>query len=383
MLPPANPTRPRRCRSIWCSGARESTWRCARSSGASFGWKRYRRRRAQEICRQVVDDCWTGEFFAGSDGHFKQFWTRDLAMCTPALCRLGPSRQGRAVAGLGARAVREGRAHHDHHLQPAVPARRLRLRQRFAADAALRAARGRRHPPDRPAPRAADARDRPLREDGLRSRAGDGPHGRLLLGPARLHDRTLDGLREHDDRACSSGCSTSTTACRTRWPATTWPSLLVRHYWMGDYFRDSLCRDEPSGDANVWPFFFEIVTDTEMQRRAFATLEARGFTQPVPLRYFETAPPGGRAARPAVLHARTTRAIRAGRSSARPISTSWPRSIGPRWSANAPRWPRSSSAIGNYLELYTTDAKPYRGRALLYYADQGMIWAAMFLDLYA
>jgi hypothetical protein len=37
----------------------------------------------------------------------------------------------------------------------------------------------------------------------------------------------------------------------------------------------------------------------------------------------------------------------------------------------------------NYLELYTTDAKPYRGRAWLYYADQGMIWAAMFLDLYA
>ncbi len=37
----------------------------------------------------------------------------------------------------------------------------------------------------------------------------------------------------------------------------------------------------------------------------------------------------------------------------------------------------------NYLELYTTEARPYRGRALLYYADQGMIWAAMFLDLYA
>ena len=53
-----------------------------------FGWKRYRGD-PQEICRQVVDACWTGEFFAGSGGHFKQFWTRDLAMCTPALCRMG------------------------------------------------------------------------------------------------------------------------------------------------------------------------------------------------------------------------------------------------------------------------------------------------------
>jgi hypothetical protein len=37
----------------------------------------------------------------------------------------------------------------------------------------------------------------------------------------------------------------------------------------------------------------------------------------------------------------------------------------------------------NYLELYTPAEKPYKGRALFYYADQGMIWAAMFLDLYS
>ena len=33
--------------------------------------------------------------------------------------------------------------------------------------------------------------------------------------------------------------------------------------------------------------------------------------------------------------------------------------------------------------LHPRRAKPYQGRALLYYADQGMIWAAMFLDLYS
>src|SRR5262249_8756398 len=53
-----------------------------------FGWRRYAGQVA-DICGAVIEDCWTGEFFAGSTGHFKQFWTRDLAMCTPALCRLG------------------------------------------------------------------------------------------------------------------------------------------------------------------------------------------------------------------------------------------------------------------------------------------------------
>jgi hypothetical protein len=37
---------------------------------------------------------------------------------------------------------------------------------------------------------------------------------------------------------------------------------------------------------------------------------------------------------------------------------------------------------GNYLELYTPEGKPYKGRAMMYYADEGMIWASMFLDLY-
>jgi hypothetical protein len=35
----------------------------------------------------------------------------------------------------------------------------------------------------------------------------------------------------------------------------------------------------------------------------------------------------------------------------------------------------------NYLEVYRTDGQPYRGRALLYECDEGMLWAAMFLDL--
>ena len=37
---------------------------------------------------------------------------------------------------------------------------------------------------------------------------------------------------------------------------------------------------------------------------------------------------------------------------------------------------------GNYLELYERDLRPYTGRARLYHADEGMIWAALFLDLF-
>jgi len=36
---------------------------------------------------------------------------------------------------------------------------------------------------------------------------------------------------------------------------------------------------------------------------------------------------------------------------------------------------------GNYLELYDVHGRPYHGRASLYYADEGMLWAALLLDL--
>jgi hypothetical protein len=44
---------------------------------------------AQEICTAVVDNCWNGEYFMTSTGHFREFWTRDFGLCSDALVRLG------------------------------------------------------------------------------------------------------------------------------------------------------------------------------------------------------------------------------------------------------------------------------------------------------
>src|SRR5262249_24802135 len=143
---------------------------------------------------------------------------------------------------------------------------------------------------------------------------------------------------------------------------------ILQQHWMGEYFRDSLDRDIPSGDANVWPFFLGVFTDPAMQRSAFATLEARGFAKPVPLRYFERRLPEAEL----------------------PV----PRTFAPNYQGD-PSWtqmgavflemlkkidrPRMEQGRGamaalierdrNYLELYTTEGKPYKGRGIFYRAD--------------
>lgn len=343
-----------------------------------FGWKRYPGS-VEAICRAAIEDCWTGEFFAGSAGHFKQFWTRDLAMCTPALCRMGF--RDRVVTswewGL-ARFERVG------EITTTI------FNRRFPRDVY-----------------AYGCDSLPLLLYGLREAGAEHlvQRHRDLLARAveRFTTTVLDeetGLARADGyfsgpRDCMTGRSTvfaNTMIALLGDLLDQLPELpnpfrghdargaMMQHHWSGDFFRDSLCRDIPSGDANVWPFFFGVFSDRDMQRRAFGTLEARGFTRPIPLRYFERRMP----------------------ESELPI----PKAFTPNyqgdtcWMQLAPAYLRVLAAIDpeqarihraamseliardqNYLELYTPEGEPYKGRAWLYYADAGMIWAAMFLDL--
>jgi hypothetical protein len=345
----------------------------------AFGWKRHQGT-AQEICRAVVDRCWNGRYFAGSAGHFSQFWTRDLAMCTPALCRLGLGDKVRASWAWGLeRFARGGR------ITTTIFGNRPRDVYAFGCDSL------------------------PLLLHALRE--GDAWHLVQQHRDFLAHEvqRYLNIVFDPDaDLARASGYFSGPRDCvtgRSTVFANTMLLLLQRlleesegllpnplkghdvrgqvlsQHWTGRYFRDSLCRAIPSGDANVYPYFFGAFSDAGMRRQSLATLEERGFTRPIPLRYFERRDP----------------------SSELPV----PRFFTPNYQGD-PSWMQLCPAYlqvlraddaaamvrerdrvaalierdGSYLELYTTEGQPYRGRGWLYFADEAMIWASMFLDLY-
>jgi hypothetical protein len=347
---------------------------------AIFGWKRYPGG-VEAICRRVIEDCWRGDFFAGSAGHFRQFWTRDLAMCTPALCRLGM--RDRVV-----RSWEWGLARFE------------------AADRITTTIFARRFPRD---VYAFGSDSLPMLLYGLQAAGADHlirRHQALLSREVERYYQTMFdpqlGLARPDGyfsgpRDCMTGRSTvfaNTMIAllgRLLDRAEGLPrplaghdvaQLMLRHYWTGDAFRDSLCRSFPSGDANVWPFFFGIFEDREMWRRAFGVLEAGGFTSPVPMRYFPRRLPDAELPVPRLFTPNYQG------------DPSWTQ-LGPAYlhllaqvdRAKMEQHRASMAALierdRNYLELYRTDGRPYRGRAFLYCADEGMIWASMFLDLYS
>lgn len=52
------------------------------------GWKRYNGS-SEDICKQIINDCWNNNYFQTSIGHFDDFWTRDFAWCCESLIKLG------------------------------------------------------------------------------------------------------------------------------------------------------------------------------------------------------------------------------------------------------------------------------------------------------
>ncbi|VVB81172.1 Uncharacterised protein [uncultured archaeon] len=44
---------------------------------------------ADDICRQIVKNCWNGRYFQASTHHYREFWARDFGYCAESLVRLG------------------------------------------------------------------------------------------------------------------------------------------------------------------------------------------------------------------------------------------------------------------------------------------------------
>ena len=351
---------------------RRSLWRRV------FGWKRHVGS-VEAICRAVVEDCWNGKYFAGSAGHFGQFWTRDLAMCTPALMRLG--HRERIVKswtwGLE-RFAKAGR------ITTTIFGNRPRDVYAYACDSL------------------------PMLLYGLAEADADllvSRHRELLATEIERYVRLVydpeTGLARTDGyfsapRDCMTGRSTVFTntmiallarLLEERFTFLPNPlkgidiaSKMREAYWTGTHFRDALDNDLPSGDANVWPFHFGVFDDDEMERSAHRTLDERGMTEPVPLRYFEKRLPE----RELVFPKFATPNYQG--------DTSWTQLgavyLGRLKRLDQPAFLHRRAAMmkmiirdSNFMEVYTPDGQPYKGRGTLYYCDEGMIWASMFLDL--
>jgi len=332
---------------------------------------------AYHICKSVLKDCWNGKYFTAGTGHFARFWTRDFGLYVDDLVRNGYRKKVHQtlehVLPIFARQKRITTTIFDHNRAHDVFS--------YSPDSlallvhSIKAARAY-HLVDE-------------YRDFLRSEVRKFHH--LVLDPERgivRLDRPFTTLKDNVHRISSMYNNTMMAMlARDLWDVGlenpfrgyNFRQILHDTFWTGRYFRDDLSGDDyVSGDANTIPFWAGIFGDPQMKRLAVDSMHEAGLADPFPLRYTNFRMP------------QKENAL---------VKFFLPNYQGDNpWTIIAPMFIRLTSQVyperareyieqyrriierdRTLLELFHSDGNPFR--TLVYFAEEGMLWASGFLDL--
>ena len=274
---------------------------------------------AEEILLAGLERCWSGEYLTASPGHYRQFWTRDQGFAAPALVRLGGPWPERLLSSLAwAMGVwTRRRSHVSTTINPLFRApvdifdygidslplllSSLRALERGGGAAGAGAAALAHEHRDWLAAEVRHFVDVAVEPaTGLvRSDRHFSAHRDTFKNGSTTYANSMVALlgrivaetgwgAELLSRHFGAGAEARAGAGpgeAVPEAAPEWGSLLRRHFWTGDRFRDRLGSNETSGEANLWPFFTGLVEDREMQAAALSTLQREGYAAPYPLRF--------------------------------------------------------------------------------------------------
>ena len=308
---------------------------------------------------------------------------RAISRCARRRCAASASANASSSHGPGPRAVRARRADDHDDLQPALPARRLRLRVRLAA-AACSSLCARRAPSTwstgtascSPARSSASTRSSSIPKLGLARTDGyfSGPRD-CMTGRSTVFANTMIALLAR--------CSTTSRACRTRSGATTSSGACCTTTGPATTSATRSAGTSPRATRNVWPFFFGVFPDPEMRGARSPPSRTRASPARCRCAYFERRLPDSELPVPRLFTPELP-----GRPQLDPARPRLPAgaratSIGLGWSATARRMAAAHRARPQLPRaLHQPRQAPTAGARCLYHADEGMIWAAMFLDLF-
>lgn len=332
---------------------------------------------AREICKAVLRDCWNGQYFTAGTGHFARFWTRDFGLYVEDLIHNGYRKKVHQTLENvlpifeGQRRITttifdHKRAHDVFDYSPDSLALLIH---------AIKAARA----------------YHLLEKYGEFLRSEVHKFHDLVLdkerGIIRL-DRPFTTLKDNVSRI-SSMYNNTMLAMLARdlreldldnpFEGYNFRQILHDTFWTGNYFRDDLSGDDyVSGDANTIPFWAGIFTDPGMKRLAVDSMNNAGLANPFPLRYTNQRMP------------KRENAL---------VKIFLPNYQGDSaWSIIAPMFIRLTRQVypekakvyieqyrklierdRTLLELFSADGSPFK--TLVYFAEEGMLWASGFLDL--
>lgn len=339
-----------------------------------YGWKKYNGN-AEQICKQIIKDCWNGAYFQASAGHFNEFWTRDFAWCAGPLIRLGYKKEVQKTVEYALTIFKK-----YNKITTTISPNNIPFDfPYYAVDSVPYFI------------RTLNLVDKGLikeNKDFLNKKINE--FFEIVIdkntGLVRK-DRHFSSIKDYSKRtsSCYGNCMaamlsnelTKSGALGNPFRNYDYKKIIKKTFWRKTHFIDDLSGyDFVTGDANVFPFWTGLFDDKNMLNSAIKKIQEKGLDKPFPLRYYHEK------IKEHKMHSVAFFAKDYERD------TVWGH-LGPLYIQVIKKADKRLAAYylsqyktiiernKNYLELFFPDQKPYC--TFWYHADESMLWASMVL----
>jgi hypothetical protein len=329
---------------------------------------------ADDICRNVVENCWNGRFFQTSTGNFNQFWTRDFGWCTNSLIKLG----------------------YEKEVQQTLRYAINRFKQTNQITTTLT-------PNGKPFDFPTNSVDSlPWLIHSIKlSKVSYHSHKAFLNKEIRKFfslvidqqsglvkpDEHFSSMKDFSIRksSCYDNCMVGMLAndlekmkLDNPFKKYNYSELIKRHFWSGEYFYDDLSQQKyVAGDANIFPFLCGLIKDEKMLKSVIKQIESALLDQHFPLKYTHSRDKVNFIWQEIFLRNYESDSIWMHMG---PLYINLVKQVD-KHKANEYKemYKELIAKHGNFLEVFNANGKPFS--TPFYYCDSGMLWAANYLTL--
>ena len=323
-----------------------------------------------EICKNIIKECYKNDHYVTSTGHFNEVYIRDFAWCAEPLVRLGHKKQVISTSEYILQTFKQyGRV--GTTIDP--------LGTVFDFPIAG---------PDSFAYLTKILTKQQMKENKSFIEAQTRIYIQKFLDENGLIKKKLHttSIKDHAIRSssCYDNCMSAmlqknlrNAGIKSELDQYNYKKLIKENYWAGEYFKDDSQNNVCSADANIFPFWCKIFNDKAMIRKSVAAISKNKLDYPFPMRFL----PEGKTYK-MIFEAMFARRYE--------LDTYWthmaPMYIDIVAKVNkkkaislADRYKSLIEYHGTYPEVLEANGEPYKNA--FYICDEGMLWAAMFYEV--
>jgi len=337
-----------------------------------YGFHRYPGN-AKQICHQIIKDCWNGIFFQTSTTHFPQFWTRDFGLCTESLIKLGYTKEVEQTVRY---ALTQFQKHGKITTTISSKGKPFDVFS-YAIDSLawlLHSITLLNEP---------FKEFHPLIEKEVRRLCTIA----VDINTGLVNNKKYSSIKDFAIRqsSCYDNCmlaviSASLKKLKLSNPLNifNYEKIIFEHFWNGNYFYDDSTKKlYVASDANLFPFYFGIIKEKSILKKAFQSIHDAQLDEPFPLAYTTKAAPVTFISQEFLMknYERDSTWLHIG-----PLYLKLLQNIDKKQAQEyIDRYTKMIEHFGTFPEVLFSNGKPFQ--SFFYHSDQGMLWAANYLTL--